>query len=151
MTTKGRASQEQGSRKAKNICQLNARQVEMARPRHESEEAPGQKPEPGPSKLLTSLQDVDRATRVRDAVGQVEDLVCYVMNLADDLQAWLAEGMVAPEVLPQVVQELREIAEDLETGRPVWPAPATSHPPPPRHALARKAHRKRKSEGKIPF
>jgi hypothetical protein len=76
----------------------------------------------------------------------VDDLVCYLMKLADDLQAWLAEGMVAPEVLPQVVQELREVAEDLESGAPVWPAPAISLPPrPPRLAFARKADRERKS------
>jgi hypothetical protein len=174
MTTKGRAYHERGWRNAKNICQLNARQVEMARalgmspkklPVGELIEAcyskrfggdplddHRQKPEPGPSKLLPSLEDVDTAKRVRDAGNQVGNLVCYLMNLADDLQVWLAEGMVAPEVLPQVVQELREIAEDLETGELVWPAPAISLPPrPPRHASSRKAERNLKSEHKIPF
>jgi hypothetical protein len=172
MTTKGRAYPEQGRRNAKNICQLNARQVEMARalgmspkklPVGELIEAcywkrfggdpldhHPQKPDPGPVEPLTSLPDVGRPKRVRDPVPQVDDLICDLMNLADDLQAWPAEGMVAPEVLPQVVQELREVAEDLESGVPVWPAPAISLPPrPPRHALSRKADRERKCERKI--
>jgi len=58
---------------------------------------------------------VDALKGVREAAWQVEDLVCYLMNLADDLNAWLAQGMVAPEVLPQMIQELREIAEALCT------------------------------------
>ena len=72
------------------------------------------KPEPASSKPLTGQGDPEALKRVRDASWPVGDLVCYLMNLADNLKAWLAQGMVAPEVLPQVIRELREIAEALE-------------------------------------
>jgi hypothetical protein len=39
--------------------------------------------------------------RVRDAASQVEDLVCCLMNLAEHLKGWLAQGMVAPECCPR--------------------------------------------------
>jgi hypothetical protein len=54
-------------------------------------------PEPGSRKPSTPQRD-----------AQAGDLVCYLMNLADDLQKWLARGTVAPQVLPQVIEELRE-------------------------------------------
>src|ERR1700756_3099695 len=38
--------------------------------------------EPDSSKLLTAQRQVDAPQRVRDAAWQVEDLVCYLMNLA---------------------------------------------------------------------
>jgi hypothetical protein len=107
---------------------------------------------PGSSKLLTAQRDVDALKRVRDAAWQVEDLVCYLMNLADDLKAWLAQGTVAPEVLPQVIQELREIAEALETGAPVSPIPAIPHSPrPARHTLSRRGNWECPSDDEIPF
>ena len=88
----------------------------------------------------------------REAAWPVEDLVCYLMNLADDLNAWLAQGVVAPEVLPQVIQELREIAEALETGAPVWPIPAIPQPPRrARYALSQRGDQKRQSDDEIPF
>ena len=65
-------------------------------------------------------------------------LVCYLVNLADDLLAWLAQGVAPPEVLAQVPRELREIAEALETGAQVSPIPAIPGPPcQPRHAPSR--------------
>jgi len=110
------------------------------------------KPEPGSCKILTPKRDANAPKRVRDAVWQVEDLVCYLMNLADDLQAWLAQGVVPPEVLAQVPRELREIAEGLETGAPVSPMPAIPGPPrPPRHASSRQGDRECKSDDEIPF
>jgi len=45
------------------------------------------------------------------------------------LQKWLAEGAVAPEVLPQVIEELRRTAEALNTGTPISPIPAIPLPP----------------------
>jgi len=164
MARKRRPYHEESWRKAKKICQLNARQVEMARalgmnpkklpglrpgPRQHWKLPVGKfieacywkrfggdpldhlrhKPEPGSCKILTPKRDANAPKRVRDAVWQVEDLVCYLMNFADDLNAWLAQGMVTPEVLTQVIQELREIAEALETGAPVWPIPAIPQPP----------------------
>lgn len=61
--------------------------------------------------------------------GRLSDLVCYLMNLADDLQQWLAHGSIDPEVLPQVREELREIAKALDTGAPISPMPALPLPP----------------------
>jgi hypothetical protein len=82
----------------------------------------------------------------------VGDLVCYLMNLADNLKAWLAQGMVAPEVLPQVIRELREIAEALETGAPVSPIPAIPQSPhPARRALSQREHWEPQSDDEIPF
>lgn len=110
------------------------------------------KPEPSPSKLPTAQGDVNAFQPVRDADGQMEDLVCYLMNLADDLEGWLAHGLVVPEVLPKVIQELREIAEALETGASVSPIPAI--PQPPRrghHALPRRGVREYQSDDDIPF
>jgi len=187
MATKGRPYHEESWKKAKKICQLNARQVEMARalgmnPKKLPSLRPGpqqrwklpvgefieacywkrfgggpldrhpHKPEPGSPKLLTPQRDVDALKDVGDAAWQVGDLVCYLMNLADDLNAWLEQGMVAQEVLPQVIQELREIAEALETGAPVWPIPEI--PQPPRRApypLSQRGDRKRRSDDDIPF
>jgi hypothetical protein len=109
----------------------------------------------GPFRVrFTQLRADQTATakRVRDAVWQVEDLVCYLMNLADDLQAWVAQGAVPPEVLAQVPRELREIAEALETRAPVSPMPAIPRPPhPPRRASLRQGDRERKSDNEIPF
>ena len=69
------------------------------------------------------------ANRVQDPGWQLSDLVCYLMNLADDLQKWLAHGSIDPEVLPQVREELREIAAALDTGAPIDPIPAFRYRP----------------------
>ena len=87
-----------------------------------------------------------------DAASQLGDLICYLMNLADDLQAWLAQGTVAPEVLPQVIAELREIAEALETGAPISPIPAIpSAPHAPRDSLSSQVDREPTPDDDIPF
>jgi hypothetical protein len=109
-------------------------------------------PEPSPSKLPTAEGNVDASKPIADAACQMEDLVCYLMNLADDLQGWLVHGMVVPEVLPKVIQELREIAEALETGASVSPMPAI--PQPPRRAgraLSWRENREYHSDDEIPF
>jgi len=134
MATKGREHREKAWRNAKKICQLNARQVGMARalgmnpnklpslrPSHQQhwklpvgkfieacywkrfggdplDQLP-HKPKPGSCKILTPRRDADAPKRITDVVWQVENLVCYLMNLADDLQAWLAQGVAPPEVL----------------------------------------------------
>jgi hypothetical protein len=185
MATKGRAHHEEAWRKAKKICQLNARQVEMAlalgmNPKKLPGLRPGpqqrwklpvgkfieacywkrfggdpldpHKPEPGSCGIPTPKGDVDAPKLVKDAVRPVEDLVCYLMNLADDLQAWLTQGVFPPEVLAPVPRELREIAEALETGAPVWPLPAVPMTRRPlRHALSRQVERELKSDDEIPF
>jgi hypothetical protein len=110
------------------------------------------KPEPTPSKLPTAQADVDAFRPIRDAGWQMEDLVCYLMNLADDLQGWLVHGLVVPEVLPKVIQELREVAEALETGASVSPIPAIPQPPRRgRRAVPRRGNREYQSDDEIPF
>jgi hypothetical protein len=76
-------------------------------------------------------RDADVPERVRDPAWQMRDLVCYFMNLADDLQAWLEHGSIDPEVLPQVREELEEIAKALETDAPVPQVPDIPVPPRP--------------------
>ena len=187
MARKRRPYHEESWRKAQKICQINARQVEMARGLDMNpKKLPSLRPSPqqrwklpvgefieacywkrfgggpldhhphksgsGSPKLLTPQRAVEALKGVREAAWPVEDLVCYLMNLADDLNAWLEQGMVAQEVLPQVIQELREIAEALETGAPVWPIPEI--PQPPRRApypLSQRGDRKRRSDDDIPF
>jgi hypothetical protein len=50
------------------------------------------------------------------------------MNLADDLQKWLAHGSIDPEVLPQVREELAAIMAALDTRAPISPIPAIPLP-----------------------
>jgi hypothetical protein len=47
---------------------------------------------------------------------QVENLTCYFANLSDYLERWLMHGTIAPEVLVQVRQELRVIADGWQAG-----------------------------------
>jgi hypothetical protein len=49
--------------------------------------------------------------------------VCYLTNLGDDLQKWVAHHAIDREVVPQVAQELREIATALETGASINTVP----------------------------
>jgi hypothetical protein len=65
---------------------------------------------------------------------QVENLVCYLANLADDLQRWLVHGKIAPEVLAQVCGEFREIADALEAGTFIPQLPEIPVPRAPRSA-----------------
>ena len=91
--------------------------------------------------------------RVRDPAWQLSDLACYLVNLADDLQQWLAHGSINPEVLPQVREELWEIAKALDTGAPISPVPAIPVPPrPPHHAVSRRGDQERTfDDDEIPF
>lgn len=107
---------------------------------------------PESRKLRIPQRHVDTRKRVTDAASQLGDLICYLMNLADDLQASLAQGTVAPEALPQVIAELREIAEALETGAPIFPIPAIPPAPhPPRHSLSSQVDWETTPDDEIPF
>ena len=110
-------------------------------------------PEPGSRTPSTRDLDADAPERVRDPAWQVSDLVCYLMNLADDLQQWLAHGPIDPEVLPQVREELREIARALDTGAPISPMTATPVPPrATRRGLSRRDDQERTfDDDEIPF
>ena len=59
--------------------------------------------------------DMDKRKRMSanapgDAAWQLEDLICNLVNLADDVETRAAQGAAAPEVLPQVIAKLREIS-----------------------------------------
>ena len=108
--------------------------------------------EPGSRKPALPQRAAHAPERVGDAVSQTGDLVCYLMNLADDLQKWLAHGSVAPEVLPQVCEELREIAAALDTGAPIYPFPGIALPPgPTRPAFSRQDDLEPTFDDEIPF
>ena len=93
--------------------------------------------------VATNL-DAEVSERVRDPAWQLSDLACYLVNLADDLQQWLAHGSIDPGVPPQVREELREIAKGLDTGAPISPIPAIPSPPrPTRRDLSRRDDRER--------
>ena len=80
-----------------------------------------------------SRSDTDDALETAgEQMGQVEDLVCYLANLADDLQRWLEHGKIAPEVLTQVRREFREIADALDAGTCIPQTPEIPVPPAPR-------------------
>ncbi len=97
-------------------------------------------------------RDAHAPEGVGDAASQAADLVCYVMNLADDLQKWLAQGTVAPGAQPQVSEELREIAKALDTGAPFSPIPAIPLPPRrSRPAFSRRGDDEPTVDDEIPF
>ncbi len=48
-----------------------------------------------------------------------------------DEEAWTSAKKIDPEVLAQVREELREIANALDTGAPISPVPAIPVPPRP--------------------
>ena len=90
---------------------------------------------------------------VQNQARQLSDLACYLVNLADDLQRWLVHGSIDPEVLPQVREELREIARALGTGAPISPIPAIPLPPhPARPPSSRRGYRERAcDDDEVPF
>ena len=76
---------------------------------------------------------------IQDATSQLSELVCYLVNLADDLQKWIAEGTVPQEVLSEVSDDLRDAAVALDTGATVSAIPSISLPP-QRHATSSRRH-----------
>jgi hypothetical protein len=97
--------------------------------------------------------EMNVAERVRGPACQLSDLACYLMNLAEDLQQWLVHGSIDPEVLPQVREALRAIANALDTGAPISPIPAIPPPPrPTRRDWSRRGDRERAyDDEEIPF
>ena len=110
-------------------------------------------PDPSSRKASSSDRDPDTSKRGQDPAWQLSDLVCYFMNLADDLQTWLAHGSIDPEVLPQVREELTAIAAAIDTRAPISPMPAIRLPPrPARPPLSRRSSRDRAcDDDEIPF
>ncbi|MCA1584990.1 MAG: hypothetical protein LC791_09535 [Acidobacteria bacterium] len=110
-------------------------------------------PKPPSRTPSTTTLDADVAERVRDPARQLSDLACYLVNLANDLQQWLAHGAIDPDVLPQVREELQEIVKALDTGESISPIPAIPPPPPPRRrGLSRRRNEEHAfDEEEIPF
>ena len=110
-------------------------------------------PEPQSRRLSTTDRAADAPEPVRDPAWQLSNLACHLVNLADDLQQWVAHGSIDPEVLPQVREELREIANALDTGAPISPVPAIPiPPPPPRRGLSQRGDQDRTCDyDQIPF
>ena len=88
-------------------------------------------PESRPRSRSTIDVDTNVPQRASDLTRQFSDLACYAVNLANDLERWIAHGSIDPEVLPQLCEELREIASALETGAPLSSVPAIPVPPAP--------------------
>jgi hypothetical protein len=96
----------------------------------------------------------DALEMAREQTGQVESLVCYLLNLADDLQRWLVDGKIAPEVLAQVCREFREIADALEAGAFIPQMPEIPVPPAPpsaRSGLCDRSEHTFDGDDEIPF
>ena len=110
-------------------------------------------PQPKSRNRSTTRLDANMPKREPDPACQLSDLACYLVNLADDLQQWLAHGSIDPGVLPQVREELREIAKALDTGAPISPIPAIPSPPrPTRRDLSRRGDQERAlDDEEIPF
>jgi hypothetical protein len=149
-------------RDAKKLCRLSGRQVAMARALGMNpKKLPGLRPSPQQRwklpvgafieecyrKRFGGALEFDGSRRAKgesrsntddalemagEQTGQVENLVCYLANLTDDLQRWLVHGKIAPEVLAQVRREFREIADALEAGTLIPQMPEISVPPAPR-------------------
>jgi hypothetical protein len=109
-------------------------------------------PDSDSRRRVLTRRDARALERVTDAASHAEDLICYLMNLTDDLEKWLEHGSIAPEVLPQVREELLQIAEALDVGAPIFPAPEIALPPQPGlRAFSRRDDQKRAFDDEIPF
>jgi hypothetical protein len=87
--------------------------------------------EPRPSARQHSApgEDAQPSEAERNRMCQAENLICYLTNLAEDLQQWLAHGAVDLEVSQQIGAELREIADALDTGASIPQVPGIVLPP----------------------
>jgi hypothetical protein len=109
--------------------------------------------EPRSRKPWSTDLGADVPEPVQDPAWQLSSLACYLVNLADDLQQWLVHGSIEPEVLPQVREELREIANALDTGASISPISAIPVPPPPtgRESSRRGEQERAFDDDEIPF
>lgn len=140
-----RVSDEQAWKDAKRLCGLSSRQVTMARalgmnPRklpvgafieecyRKGFGGPPESDEFHPRRREPWSPEDTRETGPA-AMGQAESLVCYLVNLAHDLESWLQHGTIAPEVLGRVREELREIADALDRGASIPQMPEIPLPP----------------------
>ena len=155
------AGNEAAWRNAKKLCRLNTRQVAMARALGMNpNKLPGLRPSPqqhwklpvgafieacyrkrfggAPKSDEFRRREGENRSHADDALEmaseparQIESLVCYLVNLADDLERWLVHGKVAPEVLAQLRREFRKIADALEAGTLIPEMSEIPDPPAP--------------------
>jgi hypothetical protein len=95
----------------------------------------GEEPESGgfrQAKSESRSHTDDGVEMASKQMRQTETLVCYLANLADDLQKWLVHSQIAPQVLAQVCREFREIADAIEAGTFIPQMPEIPVPPAPR-------------------
>jgi hypothetical protein len=83
----------------------------------------------GSSRPVTPYRDADAQLQPSDAMSQVDNLVCYFTNLADDLDKWRAHGSIDRDLMQQISAELREIAGAIDTGAVVSQVPEIPVPP----------------------
>jgi hypothetical protein len=152
--TKSRQKQDDPWARAKKLCRLNARQVEMAKklgmnPR----KLPSLRPSPhqkwklpvgafieecydksfgGEDELEAMLAAPTGTDRVpeRGHSSQISDVVCFLENLVMDLQAYMHDGDDSEQILTHASRELRALADALDRGDMVSPVPEL--PPPSR-------------------
>ncbi len=99
--------------------------------------------EQGPHQPAGSTASADAA--------QVSDLVCYFMNLADDLEILLSKGTIAAAVLPAIAKELRAIADALESGTSISPFPEITLPSDSVCRASRSSDEEGTCDDEIPF
>jgi hypothetical protein len=109
------------------------------------------KPWPGSLKLHKPRGDADTEEPVTNPNQQVGDLVCYLGSLAEGLETWLVEREIAPEVMPQVIEELRETLQALESGGDVSRKSEIPLPPPNAGLGAYSRGKEPESDEEIPF
>ena len=114
-------------------------------------EHPRLDPESQSSKPTVPKPDLDTSKRSRDTMLQLEDLVVYFANLVTDLEAWLVHGAVSPNLLAQLIMELKEVVAALETGDLTPPFPEITLPPHPHLQSSRQKYRKQEYDDEIPF
>jgi hypothetical protein len=109
-------------------------------------------PKPGSRQPSTLQEDARAPGAARNPMWQAQDLICYLTNLADDLQQWLAQGTAVSDVFPEVGGELRQIADALDTGAPIPQVPEILLPPrETRGASSPRGDRGRTFDDDIPF
>jgi hypothetical protein len=86
------------------------------------------KPKPAPAKPSTTREDTRAPEAARDPMWQAQGVICYLLNLADDLQEWVGQEALDQDVLPQVAAELRQIAGALDTGAAIPEVPGIPLP-----------------------
>jgi hypothetical protein len=101
----------------------------------EADDANPHVPKPHPNTRSPSQKEAVAPRGRGTAESQLSNLVCYLVNLADDLEKWLAHDTVDREIIAQISGELREIAQALDTGAPISPLPAIPLPPRPGHRV----------------